>query len=259
MKYVLAAIAFIAVAVWGVWLIGVPAEFIEQRAESEMRAQGIDADLAGFEKGWFYNIRSEALHLRNQNVTLISVYKLKGKIEFGKLLRLRLSMALDGFLGGGKLEGKIERGIFKDTAPSVDLVLKNAKLEEMNLYALTGQQADGTLEARAELESGSGEMIFDVPDIKAREISLRGMQLPYELSGRLMGKVEIKGRTLELHSVSFEGGGLYARATGTVSAAGNNIKLELMPEGDKFNDPALAAFMSGFKVAKGRYVVSIGR
>ena len=69
------------------------------------------------------------------------------------------------------------------------------------------------------------------------------------------GSIVMKGRAIDVKSVTLEGKGLFARASGTIMGGMMDMTLELMPEPEA--DKLISVFAGRYKISDGFYRIPL--
>jgi type II secretion system protein N len=254
-KKIAVSVLVLAAIVWASWLITVPASMLESMVEENLKRGEIHPDLVGFKKGLFLSFGSEALDVMKSGERVLSVEDLCGRLELLRSLkRMRAVIAFRGETGGGKLVGALW---IKGKRYGLDLALEGAELEKLGLFEHTGLKGSGLLSAEAYMEDNTGDVRFSVTDVNLKPVDISGKPIPLNMFHTVRGALNIKGRVIEVKSVSFEGKGLYARASGTIGGGMMNMTLDLMPEAEA--DLVMSVVAGRYRVSKGHYRIPVRR
>jgi type II secretion system protein N len=253
MRYALSGILLITALVWGTWLIVIPADMIEQRMEDSLRQGEMRAEFSGLRKGLFYSLKAEVLDIRRGGEVLVSVYDLKVRPDWAQFLGLRAGVRFRGELGGGSISGKASTG---SGGERLEARARDVRLEQMDLYALTGQRISGQAEADLEMKGREGEVTMSARGLVADQVEVRGFSLPRDIFHTARGAASIKAGTVNLTSLTLEGEGFFARLSGVIGQRRTKLTLELMPE-DQEKELLISAALSRFRVSKGYYRVPL--
>lgn len=250
MKRLFLAAAILAAAIWGFWFIAITDELITDAVKGSLNSETLAVELAGFEKGLFFNYRADALELWKSEKRLLSVEGFSGGVDFRALLSLGLSLRFEA--GAGTLRGKT---VLSRKHTEVVLDVKDAPVDGEALQAAFGLRVGGRLDANLKLRDGQGEVKFMLRDAIFPKEGIAGIALPPEMLGDIRGAVLIKEDGAELESVAIEGKSLYARVKGTVRGGVADLRLEVMPEGEV--DALTGAFLERYRVSGGYYVIPL--
>lgn len=253
MKKLAASVLVLAALVWASWLVAVPASMLESMVEENLKRGALHADLVGFKKGLFLSFSSEALDVNKSGERLFSVEDLRGRLELlQSLKRMKAVIAFKGSMGGGGLRGTLR---IKGKSYSLDLALEGADLEKLGLFEHTGLKGSGALSAEAHMADNAGDVRFSVTDARLKPMNISGKPIPLNMFHTVRGALNIKGREIEVKSVSLEGKGLYARASGTIRGGMLDMTLELMPEAEA--DLVMSVVAGRYRVSKGHYKIPV--
>lgn len=255
MKKIAVAILVLAALVWASWLIVVPSSIIESEVEEKLKRGKLSADLVGFRKGLFLGFKSEALDVMNSGQRLFSIEDLRGGLKLIQSLRsMGAVVALDGNAGGGEFEGTFR---IKKKSYGLDMTISGADIEELGLFEHTGFRGSGTLDAEAHIADNAGDIKFSITGASLNPFEISGRSVPMDLFHTVRGALVLKGRAIDVKSVTFEGKGLFARVSGTIKGGMMDMTLELMPEPEA--DTMISIIAGRYKVSDGLYRIPIKR
>jgi len=253
MRYALTAAAILAAIIWGTWLIVVPSDLIQEKIESSITDGGISVRAKGLSKGLFYSLGIEALEVSRDGRLVLSVYDLSVLPQWSSLLRLRAGLRYSGELAGGTLKGSASTD---GQSHALLLEARGVQLALTEIYNLTGQRLEGSLEADMRLSAQEGTGTIKVQGLRALQVRVQGFMVPEDLFHTARGAFEVKGNQLEVTSLALEGKGVYARLSGKLDPVSTDLKLEVMPEAPELK-MLLSAAMGKHKAAAGHYVIPI--
>lgn len=244
MKKLLAGLLIAAALIWGIWLIALPGRALLGALETFSGGSEIGLEPRGFKKGLFYNFRLEELEIKRAGQRLLIVNDISGRVDIGKAVFLKMVIPFRGTVEGGLLEGK---AVIGKKRRELSLSIRGAEISGLL------PRSRGRLDAEAFINGGAGELKFSVTDAEIKPESLFEIDLPVRFH-TARGAMTIKGRDIEIKSLSLEGKGLYARIKGNISGNSADLTLELMPEEPPEPFFALA---ERYKVAPGFYRIPI--
>jgi len=255
MKKIVIAIAVIVAIVWGGWLIAVPSDVMLRFAEDRMRQGNLQADIVGFRKGLFYSVSAEALDVKASDVRMLSVEDVRVNPDFlASLLELKGVVNFSGEIGNGTLTGtaQADKQHYK-----VALSLIGANLEKLGLFEQIGLTGSGVLDADMDMADNEGVATFAVNNAKFNTIRYRGQTIPVNMIDRIRGKLAFEGNTVTLESITLEGEGIFARATGIIRGNQMDVKLELMPERETMPHTIISALFGNYQASPGHYIIPV--
>jgi type II secretion system protein N len=254
-KKIAVAILVLAALVWASWLIAVPSSMIETEVEEKLKRGRISADLVGFRKGLFLGFKSEALDVMNSGQRFFSIEDLRGGLKLIQSLRsIGAVVALNGKAGGGEFEGTFR---VRKRSYGLDMTISGADIEELGLFEHTGFKGSGTLDAEAHIADNAGDIKFSITGARLSPFEISGRSVPMDLFHTVRGALVTKGRAVDVKSVTLEGKGLFARASGTINAGILDMTLELMPEPE--TDTIISVIAGRYKVSDGLYRIPVRR
>jgi type II secretion system protein N len=217
-KKIALSILVLAALVWAAWLIAVPSSMIESEVEEKLKRGNVSADLVGFRKGLFLSFNSQALDVMNSGERLFSIEGLQGELELIQSLKLMGAVvALEGMAGGGEFDGTFR---VKDKSYRLDMTITGADIEELGLFEHTGLEGSGTLDAEAHMADNAGDIKFSITGAKLKSLDVSGRSIPIDIFHTVRGALIMKGRAVDVKSVTLEGKGLFARASGDKTQGG---------------------------------------
>ncbi len=253
MRYALTALAILAAIIWGTWLIVVPRDMIQEKIESSLTDGGISVKAKGLSKGLFYSLGIEALEVSRDGRLVLSVYDLQVLPTWSSLLRLRAGLRYSGELAGGTL-----RGSASTDGRSHDIMLeaRDVQLALTEVYNLTGQRLEGSVEAYMKFSDHVGTGTVKAQQLRALDVMVQGFKVPEDLFHTARGAFNVKGNRLEVTSLALEGEGVYARLSGKLDPVSADLKLEVMPEAPDL-EMLMSAAMGKYKASAGHYIIPI--
>ena len=240
---------------FGLWFVAIPEGTLVRLIEGSLGGRDLSVEVVGLKKGLFYNFTSQEVVLKRADTKLLSVEHLAARIHPLSLFLMRPSLSFRGEMGGGLIEGRIDR---RKGGNQAWVRFAESKIGEAPLLATLGFSGQGMLSGELALVNGSGDLRFSIEGVQLQGRSLYGAMIPWDLFERAQGVLTIEGDRIYIRSFSLEGRGLYARVRGEIRRQALDLKVEVMP------DPSLAAdksprlsLIAPFKVSPGYYVIPI--
>jgi type II secretion system protein N len=246
---VLIAIPILFLSLW----ITVPETSIQSIIE-DSATDKLHMEVEGFKKGLFYNVTIENLTLRSSGKEIISFSDIHGRINPLNLAILKLSLTVDGTLGGGDIAGDIN---IAKNKKEVRLDFKKININEMPLFRLGKVKGTGTVAGRYTMMDDTGHVDFVAKDASFEPAVFSGIKVPLNLFNGVTGSVDIKGNIVNIVSVSFEGKDIYARLKGVVKDAVMDLNMEVMPGKAYLENPIFLGELQKYMVSPGYYMIPI--
>jgi type II secretion system protein N len=239
--------------VWGIWIFVVPSSLIVDNIEGSVKAKDLALKVNGFEKGLVFNFSAEGIELLSSGKRIIAAEDVRGRIDLLDLPFLRLTVPVEGSIGGGGFEGKISVGKKRFR---MDLSVQDAPVDE-SLLAYAGIGGKGVLSSELHLEDGAGAVKISLADADLESLTLPDAYVPLDMFRGARGMAEIKGGVISVSSFALEGEGIYARLKGKIEGGRLDMLLELMPE--RALDQTVEALIEPHKVTEGYYAIPVKR
>jgi len=253
-KRVAVSLGVLAFLVAGLWLVALPQSLL---ADLIVRSAGntpFRVDLTNFSKGLFYNFSADGVTLLKADRPVASLEDVGGRINPLALFLLRVSLKLDGVLGGGDFHASV------GLSPGKTRVVAhadNVRMERVPFMKMIGLDGSGLLSGRADVSGGKGEVTFSARDARFRPASFGGITVPLDIFRTARGALEVDGQTLRITSFSLEGQGIYARLKGVVTGGYLRGTMEIMPDKSFALKEVLSGTLGRYEVSPGYYVVPI--
>jgi hypothetical protein len=107
------------------------------------------------------------------------------------------------------------------------------------------------------MADNTGDIKFSITGAKLKSLDVSGKSIPIDIFHTVRGALIMKGRSVDVKSVTLEGKGLFARASGTIMGGMMDITLELMPEPEA--DMLISVVAGRYKVSDGLYRIPVRR
>ena len=254
MKKILIALISIAIIFLGIWFV-VPANSVQYIIEESNTDKKFSIDVSGLKKGLFYNVNIERVTLKSSGEELISFSNIHGHINPLNLVMLRLSLTVDGNMGGGNIAGDIT--IAKNRT-RLRLDFKKADINGMPLFnKFVKVQGTGTVSGRYIMIDDSGHLEFVTKDASFEPSMFSGIKIPLNLFNGITGSIDIKGNIVNIVSVSLEGEDIYARLKGVIKDAVMDLTMEVMPGKSYAENPIFLGELQKYRVSTGYYMIPI--
>lgn len=252
MKYLFIAVIAAFLLVSGFWFIAIPQDLIVSKIENSIQADNYHVDVIGFEKGLFYNFRSDSIILKKTGRELITINTLSGKVNPLSLLMLRLPLIFNGKMGEGKIHGNIE--LLK--AENI-IHVRDAGIDNIPFFEHLGLNGSGTLSGDLSMKKESGDIKFTANNLKCKSWTLGDITVPMEMFHTAKGAMSVNGNTVTILSFVLEGDGIYARIKGNIISGQTDLSMEVMPEKALTEKSFIFSLIENYKVSPGYYVIPI--
>lgn len=260
MKKAAVALIVILLLVVCLWFVAIPESLIADVVENALGGEYLSLRTEGLQKGFFYSFGAERILLKKrgtgegQDTTLLVFSDVKGRFDFGSLLKLRPEVKFHGSMGGGEVTGYVR------LTGNERLVLEagDVSINGMPLFEPLGIYGDGMLSGTIVVSDNTAELKFAVRDVNLKSATLGGVFLPLDLFRDMKGAVSVRSdNTAEVRSFAMSGTGIYARVKGTVKGSEMNMSLELMTDSSFPQGPLFLMMLDRYKVSPGYYVVPL--
>ncbi len=254
MKRLLVAGIIAAVLVFGLWFIAVPESLLSGLITNSFQGSPVSIDVVNLQKGLFYNVRIGQIVLKKAGAALLSVDNASGRISFSSLLKLRPGITFHGDVAGGTVRGTL---YLSGGGRSLDVVLKNAQIEEVPFFTRTGLGGRGIISGEYRAENNTGNLKFTVEDAAIKTASFGGVPVPLNMFRTARGAMETNGSMLRIISFAMEGKGIYARIKGDVTGRMFNLTMEIMPDASLEGQDPIFSIIRSYEVSPGYYSIPI--
>ena len=248
-----------ALVVAGIWFIVLSDSLIISLINGSLGRENIDFQTEGFTKGAFYSFTAERIILRKREVKgdslipLLVFRNVHGRLDLPSLFRMRPALDFGGEMSGGEIEGKV--GLTgKET-----LTVKGSTIHINGVPFLeaAGIQGDGLLSGDFHMSNDTGEVKFWVSEANLKSVSWGGGVVPLDMFHEIKGAATIKGETVEVHSLTLSGQGVYGRVRGNFKGMNADMSFELMTDSSSGLGSFAHAMLGQYKVSPGYYVIPL--
>ncbi len=254
MKRFLVGCLFAVLFVFGLWIIVVPESLLAGLIQGAMHDSNIRIEAADVRKGLFFDFTCQGIRLMKNDIKLIGLEHVSGKINPLSILMLRLNAHFHGETAGGRIKGTID--LFRGKN-HVDIAVTDANVSGMPFFALLGIEGKGILSGDLKIEDVRGDIRFSVRDAQLESGSLGGVALPLEVFSDARGAMTVQGNSLRITSFAMEGTGIYARLSGNITGVKMNLMMELMPEKTFKDSNLLFLLIERYRSSPGHYSIPI--
>lgn len=235
-----------------VWLFAVPTSLIQERIEDAVALSGdgnLRLSVTNLRKGIFLDLYADNLTLDIDQKPALEIVDFKLNITPRSLSDFRLAFAINGEMGGGRVEGTVKLPL------EGTITIDQAEINSIPYIRRIGGDIYGTMSSEISLSAESMKAVFHIPDLDIKGSVMT--VVPFISSFRTMqGSLSLAGDNLNVDSVSLNGDKGYARLKGTITGGTMDLSLELMPDANKLN--AMESMVIGkYIVSPGYYVIPI--
>ncbi len=257
---------------WGLWYIGVPADYIQSALTRPLRVQLQQRPLSIKGRAYYLDVQIKRLKKRilpaieigsvdvvaragTDGIEVVSLRDMVVTPWWSQVLRGRTGMRVSGTLGTrGTFNGSfVIKGGSLDGAIQVESPLKDIAL--LNKFAL---QAEGFLRAKVLVGPGGGVRVkFKLHPFRAEDMVQAGLYIPLSFFNEIRGSLIVSPGTIQVRSLSLEGQKVDGSFSGTLQLQGSLVRglLKVMPEKD-FPE-SLLYVLRRYKKAPGLYEIPI--
>lgn len=259
MKRAFIAIASIAAGapllLWAAWMIAIPQGAIEKAANAPLAAQGLGIEFKGLGKGLFFGVHADGLDITKNGSPVVSIEDASAQLRLGSLIPFKPAADLRARMAEGSLTGTlllIERYLY------IAAELRDAELSGLGqTLDRVGIRGRGRLNANIQIDPKLTGIEFSVGDALLEPMDTAQGMIPLDMFRTVRGSLNITDRAVEVKSITLEGKDIYAKASGTVTRIGMDLKLELMPKAGSSNEIALDSLFKRYKTGPGHYVIPV--
>lgn len=257
----------------GFWVVAIPEELIKERIEGSFLSRGIRVEIEGLSKGLFYNLSIDKMTLKRPSTASdqashlsptsntpspsMTLFGLRARFDFFSLFRLEPSILINASFAGGGLRGNVR--MFRNL---LNLTIDEIRLEEMGFIKDSGIEAKGLISGTVSLylRELKGDLRFSIVDAIIKDIKDKGY-VPLSLFNKVRGFVEFNSNTVNVHSLFFEGSGIYGRIRDSrlkiQDLRFSEGSMEIMVDSD-FSMPHLIELgLFNYKRAPGYYIIPL--
>ena len=252
-KILIISLIAIPLILWGIWLV-FPKTSIQSIMEGSVNSDKLGVEVKGLKKGLFYNLTVDRLTLKSSGDEQVSLNNIYGRINPLNFIMLRLSISLNGGIGGGNFSG---RANLTKNKMQIELDINKADIAQIPLFKLIGIQGTGTISGRFTMLDDTGHVEFVTKDSRLEPAILSGVNVPLNFFNSVRGSVDIKGDIINVVSIALEGKDIHARLKGPIKDAVMNLDMELMPGISLIENPLFRGELGKYKVSPGYYVIPL--
>jgi type II secretion system protein N len=233
------------------WTIAIPVDLIKRGMESAVAGQA-DSYMAlsvnGLRKGPFFTLYADSLDLQLDNRPALKITDFSGSFSPRYLADGKLGFDIKGKIGSGNVNGFLKLPV--ESSIETD----RAELGEIPYLTRFNTVINGHVSSDIKIKDNVMKIIFNVPDLNINDTA---SVIPLlNTFTKLQGALSVKENTIQVESISLEGGKGYARLKGTIISNVMDLRLELMPAAGKLN--TMESMVIGkYIVSPGYYVVPI--
>lgn len=259
------AVAFV-VCVLFFTLLFLPAREIRGAAARCLEAQGYTLSTASFGKAFPLGLKAKGLEVADGRGTLVKLDEARVTLDLLPLFIGKVRISITGRVG----DGEIATTIAPLGKGEVTLRLDRVPLEKVPFFkTAAGMSLKGRLDAsgsfRGLQRNPDGELKLEVRSADVADVVVGSLPLPAGHYDRVQGMFRVAAGRGRLESFSMQGGGIYARLSGTatvggrVAAAPLELSLELMPKPEFMERQKLVfLLLARYAVSPGNYRIPIG-
>ncbi len=219
--YIIISVLVVLVLSFALWHVAIPVKLIELRIGELFLSKGIIVNLEGIRKGLFYSISVEAVTFyslleqgkpafdmdsggKGQSLTLLN---LRAGLDLSSLVRLRPSIDINSSSGTGIVRGNLSLFDRKLT-----IEFEGIDLSDVGLTKEAGLDGKGILSGKGSfyLNDSRAALRFSINNMTLKDI-VRDGYIPLSFFNQMRGYLEIHDSIINIHSLSFEGKGVYGR------------------------------------------------
>lgn len=186
-----------------------------------------------------FGIKATRVAIGSNKGTLVTLDTLSVKLRILPLFAGKVVVGYQGTIGPGVVRG--EYGLSGKGQLKLDIT--GVRLEDIPFFAaVTGATVKGDLRAKGTITgkqaAATGDLQLTIKEAHLQGVKIGAMPLPDASYKTVQGMLQIGGGKATLHSLTFDGDGIYTRLKGDLpliaplSAAPLNFNLELMPRAD---------------------------
>ncbi len=215
----------------------IPDRALEQAVTRALTAEGYTLKAVAFGKAFPLGLQGKRLEIGTDAGPILVLDRAAIRLKVLPLLTGRVTVALDGRIGAGTINGTIT------VAPQkkLELTIRDLSLDAVPFFAtVAGTQAKGIARVSTTIQgvgSGAkGTMQLQVRGAELNGIKIGETPLPDATYREVQGMLRIGGGRASLESFTLQGDGLYVRLKGDMpisaplNASPLNLTLELMPK-----------------------------
>ncbi len=219
LRYIFISLLIILFLIEGLWLIGIPSRFIEERLRMALMESGFTSELRDLKKGLFYNIHITSMEIIRGELRL-ELKDVKLRLLPLHIFNEGILLKMEASIAGGTLSGLLKKNeaVFDGTGLNIDEI-KNPLLK-----------GRGTIEFHSEIKGKKGFLRFRLKDAVFEPVELEGKYIPLNLLNEINGIITFEDNTIRIQSISLYGRDIYGRLKGYFMDKSYEVSVELMPE-----------------------------
>src|SRR4030043_818740 len=252
-KILIISLIAIPLILWGIWLV-FPKTSIQSIMEGSVNSDKLGVEVKGLKKGLFYNLTVDRLTLKSSGDEQVSLNNIYGCINPLNFIMLRVSISLNGGIGGGNFSGRTN---LTKNKMQIGLDINKANIAEIPLFKLIGIQGTGTVSGRFTMLDDTGHVEFVTKDSSFEPAVFSGVNVPLNFFNSIRGSLDIKGDIINVVSIALEGKDIHARLKGVVKDAVMDLNMELMPGISFIENPLFLAGLEKYKISPGYYIIPV--
>lgn len=250
----------------GLWYIAVPSELINKKVRDSFYSKGIMVEMEHLRKGIFYNVSIERVlcykadRVREDSPILV-ISDIEAQLDPLSLLRLKPVIRMAGSLYGGSIRGDLL--IFEKL---MYVKIKDVQLEGLRFINDVGIQGKGLVSGDFSLffNDSRADLKFHISDAALRDITDNGF-IPLSLFNSIRGYIEFNDGTMDIHSLSLEGKGIYGKVQNLrlkvrgswLENVSGGSRLELMINSDISIPGLVELALIRYKRSPGYYIIPL--
>lgn len=247
----------------GLWYIGVPVELINKKVEDSFYNKGIRVEMEHLRKGIFYNVSIERMlcyeadRVREISPILV-ISDIEAQLDPLSLLRLKPAIKIKGSLQGGSIIGD-----FLTFENLLHVKIKDVQIEGLRFLNDLGIYGKGIVSGDLFFKDSRADLRLHISDAELKDITDSGF-IPLSLFNSIRGYIEFSDGTMNIHSISLEGKGIYGRIqgsrfkiqdSGVINIGGS--RLELMINSDVSMPDLIELALIRYKKSPGYYIIPL--
>ncbi len=210
--------------------------------------------IKGLKKGIIYNLFIDEIIVRSEYGEIMTLNKVKSKINPFKLLMKNLDMSVEGESGNGRIKGFIE---FAKNNAEGKLEFRDIDLDALSFLRRTKIRGSGNISGSFTFNNRESHIEFICRNLSLADIEVSGIKTPTSYFHSMSGAINVSKNSINIESISFDGKNIYARIKGYIKDYIADTTLEIMPDRNFTENPFILAGLEQYKVSPGYYLIPL--
>lgn len=260
--WIITGIILIALAVYGIWAIGISETLIESKINSALGPAKENIKISGLKKGPFFDLKADEIRIASKGKEVVTLKSFHAKPRFLSIPGMKPTMDFTARAAGGDISGAV---VYSGGKADAEIAFSGLRIEEFPQLKAAGITATGILGGNAKINGATGEAKFlieniIIEDVRIRESRFTMDMIEPDILRNIRAAVDFgfgNAFTADVKSLSADGDGFYARATGSLAGGMLDMKIEFMPKPEFTEKYPAVSLLKQYEKSPGAYEIPV--